>query len=52
VGDAAKSLVKEGQLQLVELVQNLALSVTSRILRAKEYLAKASVEVSFVVASD
>ena len=51
-GDAAKSLAKEGQLQLVELVQNLALSVTSRILRATEYLARASVEVSFVVASD
>tara|TARA_Y100000287_G_scaffold38466_1_gene29238 strand:+ start:708 stop:866 length:159 start_codon:yes stop_codon:yes gene_type:complete len=52
VGDSAKSLGKEGQTQLVELVQNLALSMTSRILQAKEYLAKASFEALFEAALD
>jgi len=47
-----KVLQKKDSYNLVELVQNLALSVTSRILRATEYLARASVEVSFAVASD
>ena len=48
----SKSLGKEGQMWLVELVQNLALAMTSRIWQAKEYLAKASFEVSFGVASN